>query len=128
MESHENGGLLANLRRVNAQQASRPAPGGGPSIAAHAEHVRWFLRLAVRLADPERDTINWDAPDVKWANSWGVSQVNKAAWTNLIETLEREAGAVEAGLNLEAIKGRQSSDDMTGCLTVLPHPRITSKQ
>ena len=79
------------------------------------------MRLAARLAGPERDTINWDAPDVKWANSWGVSQVIEAARTNLIETLEREAGAVKAALNLGAIKDWQSSDEMTGCLTVLPH-------
>ncbi|HEX2864078.1 MAG TPA: hypothetical protein VHN99_05885 [Deinococcales bacterium] len=121
VESHENGGLIANLRRVTADQASRPSAGGGPSIAAHAAHVRWFLNLAARLSGANAQDINWSAPENQWKFSWPVSTVDDAQWQGLIAGIEREAQAVEAGFTRPMLDSLPGLDETCGVLTVLPH-------
>ena len=58
-------GLLRSLDQLSAAAASAPAPGGGPSIAAHVDHLRYGLALMNRWSQGE-DPFG----DADYAASW----------------------------------------------------------
>jgi hypothetical protein len=79
-------GLLASLDRLSADAASA-SPGGGPSIAAHVDHLRYGLSLLNRWVDGVPPP--W--PDVDWTVSWRRTVVTDGDWRALREELRREA-------------------------------------
>jgi hypothetical protein len=79
-------GLLASLDRLSATAAS-VTPGGGPSIAAHVDHLRYGLSLLNRWADGVPPP--W--PDMDWTVSWRRTVVSDADWRTLRDELRREA-------------------------------------
>ena len=82
-------GLLASLDRLSAAAASAAPDGGGPSIAAHADHLRYALWLLNRWAAGA--PVRWQ--DIDWTASWRKSVVSDAEWRALREELRREATA-----------------------------------
>jgi hypothetical protein len=79
-------GLLRSLERLPAAAASATAPGGGSSIAAHVDHLRYGLSLMNRWAageDPFRDA--------DWSASWRRTSVTDAEWQELRAALRSEA-------------------------------------
>src|SRR5262245_23245948 len=79
-------GLLASLERLSAGEASA-ARGGAPSIAAHADHLRYGLSLLNRWADGNPPP--W--PDVDFTASWRRTVVSEQEWRTLRDELRREA-------------------------------------
>jgi hypothetical protein len=79
-------GLLAALDRLTAAAAS-VTHGGGPSIAAHVDHLRYGLSLLNRWADGVPPP--W--PDMDWTVSWRKNVVSDADWRALRDGLRREA-------------------------------------
>ncbi len=79
-------GLLASLDRLPAAAASRTHE-GGPSIAAHVDHVRYGLSLLNRWAGGNPPP--W--PDMDWTASWRRQTVTDEEWRSLREELRREA-------------------------------------
>jgi hypothetical protein len=79
-------GLLAALDQLPAAAASA-TPGGGPSIAAHVDHLRYGLSLLNRWADGVAPP--W--PDMDWTVSWRQTAVSEAGWRALRDELRREA-------------------------------------
>ena len=80
-------GLLAALDRLSAVAAS--ARHGGPSIAAHVDHLRYGLSLLNRWAGGSPPP--W--PDMDWAASWRKCVVSDTEWRQLCDELRREADA-----------------------------------
>ncbi len=78
-------GLLASLDRLSAASAS--ATHGGPSIAAHVDHLRYGLSLLNRWATGTPPP--W--PDMDWTASWRKTVVSEAEWQQLRDELRREA-------------------------------------
>jgi hypothetical protein len=78
-------GLLASLNRLSAASAS--ATHGGPSIAAHVDHLRYGLSLLNRWANGTPPP--W--PDTDWTASWRKNFVSDEEWQQLREELHREA-------------------------------------
>jgi hypothetical protein len=87
-------GLLASLDRLSAEAASA-THGGGSSIAAHVDHLRYGLMLVNRWADGSRPP--W--PDMDWTVSWRKNEVSDAAWRTLRDELRREATRWAEALN-----------------------------
>jgi hypothetical protein len=81
-------GLLASLDRLSAAAASA-THGGGASIAAHVDHLRYALWLLNRWAAgvPTR----WQ--DIDWTASWKRSVVSDEEWRTLRDELRHEASA-----------------------------------
>ena len=79
-------GLLASLDRLTAAAVSATHD-GGPSIAAHVDHLRYGLSLLNRWADGAPPP--W--PDMDWTASWRRTVVSQAGWQALREELRREA-------------------------------------
>lgn len=79
-------GLLRSLDKLSASAASR-THGGGATIAAHVEHLRYGLALMNRWAAGEKNP--W--VDADWAAAWRTSTVNDEEWSRLRATLGDEA-------------------------------------
>lgn len=75
-------GLFGTLDALTAGQASLAVDGGGATAAAQAEHVRFSLDVSIRWMRGER-------PEVDWARSWDVREVDDDAWTVLRDQLRR---------------------------------------
>lgn len=79
-------GLLQSLDKLSASAASM-TNGGGASIAAHVEHLRFGLSLLNRWAAGE--PAPWKGAD--WTASWRKPTVSDAEWRALRIDLRREA-------------------------------------
>jgi hypothetical protein len=79
-------GLLRSLGNLSAGAASAPAPGGGPSIAAHVDHLRYGLGLMNRWSEGE-DPFG----DADYGASWRRLRVSDQEWADLREQLGTEA-------------------------------------
>lgn len=79
-------GLLRSLDKLSASAASR-THGGGATIAAHVEHLRYGLALMNRWAAGEKNP--WI--DADWAAAWRTSTVTDEEWTRLRAQLGHEA-------------------------------------
>lgn len=75
-------GLLRSLDTLSAAAASAPAPGGGPSIAAHVEHLRYGLELMNRWSEGE-DPFG----DADYSASWRRLRVSDQEWASLRDRL-----------------------------------------
>lgn len=81
-------GLLASLDRLSASAASE-THGGGASVAAHVDHLRYGLSVLNRWASgtPPRPR------EIDWTASWKKNTVSESEWRTLRAELRREAGA-----------------------------------
>jgi hypothetical protein len=79
-------GLLKSLDKISASAASK-SHGGGASIAAHVDHLRYGLSLMNRWAAGERNP--WK--DADWTLSWRTTSVNDEEWKQLRVALCSEA-------------------------------------
>jgi DinB family protein len=86
-------GLLASLDKLSAAAASA-TPGGGSSVAAHVDHLRYGLSLLNRWANGSPPP--W--PDMDWTASWRRNVVSDAGWRTLRDELRREAARWEEAL------------------------------
>jgi hypothetical protein len=87
-------GLLASLDQLSAAAASA-THGGGASIAAHVEHVRYGFSLINRWADG----LSPPWPEMDWAASWRRTTVSEAEWRTLREDLRRETARWASALD-----------------------------
>jgi hypothetical protein len=81
-------GMLDSLARLSAASASASVGGGG-SIAAHVDHLRYGLSLLNRWAAGEPEPWN----DADWTASWRISTVDETQWRALQSGLAHEANA-----------------------------------
>ena len=88
MLNRGDGGLLQSLDKLSSSAASM-TNGGGASIAAHVEHLRFGLSLLNRWAAGE--AAPWKGAD--WTASWRKPTVSDAEWRALRNDLRREAQA-----------------------------------
>ena len=80
-------GLLRSIAKLPAQAASKRAPSGGASIAAHVDHVCYGVELMNRWGDGEPNP--WATAD--WSASWKRLTVTEDEWTALRERLNTAA-------------------------------------
>ena len=77
MLNRGDAGLLRALDRLSADDASQVI-GGGSSIAAHVDHVTYYISLMNRWAAGEKP---WRTAD--WGASWRRSSVTEEGWKAL---------------------------------------------
>src|SRR5262249_32410875 len=75
-------GLFHTLEGVNAEAASTQSRPGGSTIAAHAEHLRFYVHVHHKLLQGSTDAIDWD-------ESWRIKTVNSTEWNSLRQELRR---------------------------------------
>lgn len=82
-------GLLRSLDKLTAQAASAVPTGGGASIAAHVDHLRYGLSLMNRWRRGDPDP--WST--AYWTASWKRLSVTDQEWQALRESLRDDARA-----------------------------------
>jgi hypothetical protein len=73
--------LFETLNSVNAKQASTPARPGGTTIAAHADHVDFYLRVMLKYMKGTQ------LEKIDWSQSWLTKTVNDKEWETLKKKL-----------------------------------------
>jgi uncharacterized damage-inducible protein DinB len=106
-------GLLASLDRLSAEQASAPAAGGGPSVAAHVEHLRYGFELLNRWAQGEDPFAGAD-----YAASWRRQWVSAEEWSTLREHLREEAHRWAEAMPRF---GQLGETELTGVIAAVAH-------
>jgi hypothetical protein len=86
-------GLLRSLDLLTAESASRRGPGGGSSIAAHVDHVRYGFELLNRWTKGESP---FDSAD--YSASWQRQTVSDDEWADLRARLRDETARWERAL------------------------------
>lgn len=107
-------GLLRSLDTLSAAAASAPAPGGGPSIAAHVDHLRYGLELMNRWADGEPNPF----ATADYAASWRRGRVSDEEWATLRQQLRAEA---HRWLGVVREPRPLSDPELTGMLASVVH-------
>ncbi|MGH9902352.1 MAG: DinB family protein [Pyrinomonadaceae bacterium] len=100
----KGGGLFQTLDRVTAEAASSPARPGGPTVAAHCEHLRFYV---VALYDFMRGSTD----KVDWERSWLVQTVTPAEWDALKERLRHDYTTVTEHLRSVGAWGDEEVGD-----------------
>lgn len=80
-------GLFQTLDGVPAEVASAQLRVDGSTIAAHSEHIRFYVAVHYKLMLGSRDAIDWD-------ESWRIKAVNDAEWNDLRQQLRTAYRAV----------------------------------
>jgi hypothetical protein len=107
-------GLLRSLDALTASAASGTPVGGGASIAAHVDHIRYGLSLLNRWSRGEPDP--WSTAD--WTVSWIRGAVNEQEWGALRQALEVEARSWLETLGV----GRDYSEmELNGVIASIAH-------
>ena len=104
-------GLFQTLSNIPAEMASTPARPEGSTIAAHAEHVRFYVEVHYKLMLGARDRINWD-------ESWLIKTVTSQEWDDLKTKLHQAYSTV-----VEYLRARDEwSEDEAGLtMAVITH-------
>jgi hypothetical protein len=79
-------GLLRSLDMLSANAASDIPPGGGSSVAAHVDHLRYGLGLLNRWSRGEQPFA-----DADYSASWERTTVTDDEWSRRRDELRREA-------------------------------------
>jgi hypothetical protein len=73
-------GFTKTIEQIGSLQASTPTVEGGSTIAAHTEHLRWSIRVALEFFDGKM-------PSPDWSESWKIHEVNDEEWRKLQQDL-----------------------------------------
>jgi hypothetical protein len=104
-------GVFGTLDRLSAVEASTPPEPGRPTVAAHAEHLRFSLDVSTRWLRGEHTHADWPG-------SWAVQTVDEAEWLRLRERLRDEYAQF-----LELIDARPEMDEelLAGIVGTVAH-------
>lgn len=83
----KGGGLFQTLEPLTAEAASTAARPGASTIAAHCEHLRFYVMALYGLMRGATGKIDWE-------QSWLVKTVTPAEWDDLKENLRRAYATV----------------------------------
>jgi hypothetical protein len=78
----KRGGLFQTLEQLTAEAASTPPWPGAATIAAHCEHLRFYVMALYGVMRGDKSKIDWD-------KSWLVKTVTPAEWDELKESTHR---------------------------------------
>ena len=76
-------GVFNSLEKVTAELASRSISWEGASVAAHAEHARFYLQMLCEFMNGRTEKVDWN-------ESWRVKTVDEKEWQALKENLQKE--------------------------------------
>lgn len=106
-DNEPGSGFLGSVEELTAKEASTVPFEGGDTVAAHCNHVAYYLSLANRSFQGENAFA-----EAEWKESWEIQTVNETGWKHLLEQLavelDRTLGILSRGVDLsrpEMLKG-----------------------
>ena len=76
--------LLESLATLSAAEASKSLTKSGTTIAGHAAHVRFYLKVMIDYMAGQKNQ------SLDWKQSWLVKTVDEAQWRQLQNELHRD--------------------------------------
>ena len=77
----QKAGLFRTLEQLSADQASQPIVEGATSIAAQAEHLRFYLDVIAQFMSGRIEKVDWQS-------SWQIKEVTPETWSALQRDLK----------------------------------------
>jgi len=105
--------IFETLNQVSALEASRHVSKAGGTIAAHTEHMRFYLQVLKEYMLKER------TEKVDWSQSWLLQEVTEEEWNKLREQLQSTYRSV-----LQMLRDFEGWDEENGIadpLSILVH-------
>ena len=104
-------GLFQTLDDVSAEVASAQPRTEASTVAAHTEHIRFYVAVHYKLMLGARDTIDWD-------ESWRIKVVTSAVWNDLRQELRQVYRTV-----VEHLRGlnKWGEDEISLTLAIVAH-------
>jgi hypothetical protein len=84
-------GLFQTVDDISARVASAETRAGGSTIAAHTEHIRFYVTVHHKLMLGVSEKIDWD-------ESWRIRTVTAVEWDNLRRDLRKAYAIVDEHL------------------------------
>lgn len=104
--------LFETLATISAEEASRPVSANCATIAAHVEHMRFYMETTVRFVKGER-------PQVDWGEIWRtIREVTPEEWQDSQQRLRQ---AYEDIKKLAVDSAWQNENEIGGALGILSH-------
>lgn len=104
-------GLFQTLDDVSAEVASTPPRADASTVAAHTEHIRFYMNVHYKLMLGSRDAIDWD-------ESWRIKTVDAASWNDLRKDLR---GAYKTVVEYLRALEKWNEDEISLTLAIIAH-------
>jgi hypothetical protein len=105
--------LLKTLATISAEQASRTISPTGATIAAHTDHIRYYLDVLEAMIKREK------MGSVDWQASWQTKSVTPEAWQALRARLQVTYQRVLA--TMQGLEVWEGQHDIGASLAILAH-------
>ena len=105
--------LAETLATVSAQQASLPAVEGGSTIAAHVQHMRFYLTILNDYMDGK-----WQEK-IDWKQSWLLKSVTESEWDTLRQGLRDDYESLKA--HLQGFADWNDERRIGGAIAIVAH-------
>jgi hypothetical protein len=103
-------GIFSTLDNLSAEDVSRAA-GAGATIAAHTEHLKFYLDRLCEFINGRTERVNWE-------DSWLIETVNVTEWNALRESIRK---SYENTLRCFAENEDWSEDNIGMAMGMLAH-------
>ena len=104
-------GLFQTLDGISAEVASAQSRPGSSTIAAHTEHIRFYVAVHHKLMLGAREMINWN-------ESWRVKTVSEVVWHDLRRDLRKAYSTVND--HLQALNS-WGEDEFSVAMAIVAH-------
>jgi hypothetical protein len=105
--------LFETLATITAEEASRPVSAHCASIAAHVEHMRFYMEVTLQFMRGER-------PQVDWTEIWRtVRAVTPEEWADSQQRLRETYGHIRDLVT--SMTTWEGDDEIGGALALLMH-------
>ena len=105
--------LFETLEGISPETASKAASGSRASIAAHVEHLRFYLDVSLRSMRGEA------VGKIDWSESWKLQRVTAEEWEALKGRLRQAYTSVQATVHGDDAWDRP--EDVSDALAILAH-------
>jgi len=105
--------LFETIDNIPASAASQPVSSGGASIAAHVEHIWYYLKVL------ESDIRKSEFGKVDWQESWQVKGVTTEEWEALRKRLRQTYQSVVSAIR--DVEHWDEENDIGAPLAILAH-------
>jgi hypothetical protein len=104
--------IFETLATITAEEASRPVSANCATLAAHVEHMRFYMEVTLRW-------VRGDHSAADWGEIWRtVREVTPEEWTASQQRLRDTYQQVRELVNTDTWEGQ---DEIGGALNVLMH-------
>jgi len=113
IDNEPDAGILGQISKVNAEEASRSLDGSGKpgsTIASHVEHLRWSVaNMNAVLRGEEFGS---------WAESWKLTAADPSGWDRLRAELRTEFETLLDGLKVQT---ELQEEYLNGLISLVSH-------